>query len=67
MEIMTKKTFNIATEWAMKEAWDGSTGHDVHCRAIPQNIRGFEGRTGPCNCKVPGLPSKRGVIVVDNT
>jgi hypothetical protein len=38
-------------EWASIPAWDGSTGHDPHCRAISQNIRGTM-QTGPCNCKL---------------
>lgn len=37
-------------DWATREAWDGSTGHKPHCRAVPQNIRGIV-QTGPCTCK----------------
>ncbi len=39
-------------EWAKKEAWDGSIGHDPFCRAIPQNIHGIENSSGPCNCSL---------------
>jgi len=40
---------NIYAEWSNKKAWDGTTGHGPHCRAIEQNIRGVM-QTGPCNC-----------------
>lgn len=52
IEKMMREEKEWFDSWAKMEAWDGSTGHDPHCRAIPQNIRGFANSSGPCNCSL---------------